>query len=68
MTAQKKITVHIPVELLEGALKQTGRGITETIRQGLKLVAVGDTYRRLRALRGRVKIQVDLESLREDRR
>ena len=66
MRAQKKITVHVPAELLKNAQKQTGQGITATIRQGLRLVAVGETFRRLRELRGKVSIQVDLETLRED--
>ena len=68
MKAEKKITVHVPEELLKKARKQTGLGITATIQQGLKLVAAGETYRRLRELRGRVPIRVDLNALREDRR
>ena len=67
MKAVKKITVHVPEELLEKARQSTGRGITETVRQGLSLVAAGETYARLRALRGKVAIEVDLDSLREDR-
>ena len=68
MAAEKKITVHVPGELLEKARRETGAGITETVRQGLRLVAAGDTYRKLRKLRGRVKIDIDLSELREDRR
>ncbi len=67
MKAAKKITVHVPEELLDKAQRSTGRGITETVRQGLRLVAAGETYKRLRALRGKVAIQVDLDKLREDR-
>jgi Arc/MetJ-type ribon-helix-helix transcriptional regulator len=67
-TADRKITVHVPEELLRDAQKQTGQGITETIRQGLKLVAAGETFRKLRDLRGKVTIKIDLDSLREDRR
>ena len=68
MAAEKKITVHVPDELLKKARRETGAGITETVRQGLRLVAAGDTYRKLRKLRGRVKIDIDLSELREDRR
>lgn len=68
MKAEKKITVHVPEELLDRAREQTGRGITETVRQGLRLVAAGDTYRKLRDLRGKVSIELDLAALREDRR
>ena len=67
MNTDKKITVHVPEELLERARQQTGQGITSTVRQGLRLVAASRTYSRLLALRGKVPITIDLESLREDR-
>lgn len=67
MEAIKKITVHVPEALLAKAKDSTGRGITETVRQGLRLVAAGKAYERLRALRGKVDIKIDLEELREDR-
>jgi hypothetical protein len=68
MKVDQKITVHVPAELLKTAQRQTGKGITETIRQGLRLVAAGGTFRRLRELRGKVAIKIDLEALRDDRR
>jgi hypothetical protein len=68
MGTAKKITVHVPAALLEKAQRSTGQGITETIRRGLQLVAASDAYEKLRALRGKVSISVDVESLREDRR
>jgi Arc/MetJ-type ribon-helix-helix transcriptional regulator len=67
MKAERKITVHVPEELLDRAREQTGQGITETVRQGLRLVAAGQTYRKLRSLRGKVSIELDLPALREDR-
>lgn len=68
MKAVQKITLHVPEELLRRAQKSTGQSITETVRQGLRLVAARDTYRKLRDLRGKVKVDVDVETLREDRR
>lgn len=65
--AERKITVHIPEELLDRAQKSSGQGVTETVRQGLRLVAAGDTFRRVAKLRGRVKFSLDLARLREDR-
>jgi hypothetical protein len=65
--AERKITVHIPEDLLERAQKSSGQGVTETVRQGLRLVAAGDTFRRVAKLRGRVKFSLDLARLREDR-
>jgi hypothetical protein len=67
MTAERKITVHVPADLLARAQKSSGEGITETIRRGLRLVAAGETFRQLAALRGQVKFSIDLARLREDR-
>ena len=54
-------------DLLDRAQKATGQGITETIRQGLRLVAAGETFRRVSQLRGSVRFSLDLDRLREDR-
>ena len=67
MSVAKKITVHVPEDLLEKAQRSTGQGITETIRRGLQLVAATDTYEKLRALRGKISISLDVDELREDR-
>lgn len=67
MSNDRKITVHVPGELLEKAREQTGEGITETVRRGLRLVAASQAYERLRELRGKLPVEIDLEALREDR-
>lgn len=67
MRPAKKITVHVPEELLDKARGSTGRGITETVRAGLELVAAGEAYARLRGLRGKVVVELDLDELRADR-
>lgn len=64
---ERKVTVHLPEDLLDRAQKASGEGITETLRQGLRLVAAGETFRRVAKLRGTVKFSVDLVRLREDR-
>jgi hypothetical protein len=68
MAGERKVTVHLPDDLLKRAQKATGQGITETVRQGLRLVAAGDTFRRVANLRGTVKFSVDFARLRDDRR
>lgn len=65
--AERKITVHVPEDLLDRAQASSGQGITETVRQGLRLVAAGETFRRVAKLRGTVRFSVDLTRLREDR-
>ncbi len=53
--------------LIERALPASGEGVTATIRRGLELVAAGRACEDLKALRGRVRLSLDLERLREDR-
>lgn len=65
--AERKITVHIPEDLLARAQQSSGLGITETVRQGLRLVAAGDTFRQVAKLRGTIKFSLDPRRLREDR-
>jgi len=67
MNAERKVTVHLPGDLLARAQKSSGQGITETIRQGLRLVAAGETFRQVARLRGTVRFSLDLDRLREDR-
>ena len=66
MVPERKITVHVPGDLLVRAQRSSGQGITETVRQGLRLVAAGDTFRRVAKLRGKVRF-IDYARLREDR-
>ncbi|MBI2820608.1 MAG: hypothetical protein HYX74_00150 [Acidobacteria bacterium] len=67
MPSGRKVTVHVPEDLLRKAQKSTGQGVTATIRKGLELVSAAEANRRLRQLRGKVRFSIDLESLREDR-
>ena len=68
MDTTTKVTVELPVALLERARASTGEGITGTIRRGLELVAATRAQQQLRALRGKVKFSIDLDELRRDRR
>ncbi len=67
MRSEKKITVMLPEELLERALKASGEGITPTLRKGLELVAAKDVYKGLLKLKGKFDLKLDLEELRKDR-
>jgi hypothetical protein len=67
MSDMRKITAFVPAKLLAAAQAHTGEGVTETLRQGLEKIAHQAFYDRLRALKGKVKFDVDLDTLREDR-
>lgn len=68
MQTVRKITVHVPDDLLKRAQRETGEGVTETVRRGLRLVAASSAYEHLRHLRGSIRLDVDLDELRADRR
>jgi len=62
-----KVTAHLPTDLLRRAQEVTGKGVTETLKRRLEELTTADAYRRLRALRGKVRLSVDLEELRRDK-
>ena len=63
---QKKITVMLPVELIERATRSSGQGLTPTLRRGLELVAAKAAYEKLLSLRGKFDLKLDLDELRKD--
>jgi len=67
MVRTRKITVEVPELLLHRAQKQSGKGITGTVRQGLELLAAAQACDELAALRGKIRFSIDLETMRDDR-
>ena len=68
MAKMQKITAHVPVESLRRARAATGRGITETVRLGLDMLASAKAAEGLRRMRGKLRLDLDLAELRRDRR
>ena len=64
----KKITIEVDEKLLESAQKHARDGVTGTVRRGLEILAAGESYERLASLRGKVKFDRNLASMRHDRR
>jgi len=67
MKTEGKITVHVPVDILEKAQEASGRGITQTVRAGLQLMAASRAYARLREFRGKVHFSRSADELKSDR-
>lgn len=67
MQTARKITVEVPHDLLEKAQQASGAGITETVREGLQLLAASQAYARLRQLRGKVRFSRTPAELKADR-
>ena len=66
MKMTQTITAHVPEKLLRRAQGATGKGITETVRLGLGLLASANAAERLRRLRGKVRLDLDVAELRRD--
>lgn len=65
--AEQKITVHVNRDLLKRAQRSSKAGISDTVRKGLELLSAQQAYDEFLKLRGKVKLSIDLDELREDR-
>ena len=65
MSDMRKITIHVPEDLLESAQAFTGEGVTETVRAGLRRLTQIKAQHDALALRGKIKFSVDLMALRK---
>jgi hypothetical protein len=68
MTKARRITANLPGPLLDEAMEVTGKGITETLVEGLRLVRRARAYEKALRLRGKIDLSVDLDASRERRR
>jgi len=67
MSAVRKITVEVPQDLLSKAQRASGKGITQTVRNGLQLLAAAQAYDHLLQWQGKVRFSRSWQQLREGR-
>jgi hypothetical protein len=60
----RKITIHVPEDLLAAAQDETGEGVTQTVRRGLELLRRARAYRELAKLRGKIRFEMTADELR----
>jgi hypothetical protein len=63
--ATRRVTANLPAKLLEAACQSAGKGITETIVEGLELVRRTGALEKARRLKGKLRLDIDLETSRE---
>ena len=63
--AVKRVTVNLPGDLLRDAESVTGKGITETLIEGLQLLSRRRAAAKALALRGTLDLKIDLDQSRE---
>jgi hypothetical protein len=61
----RRVTANLDADLLRKACSVTGEGITETLALGLEMVRRSAAASRARALRGKLRLELDLEVSRE---
>ena len=67
MIEHRKVTAFVPADLLTLAQANSGVSLTETLRLALEDYNRAAWYRKTLELAGKVKIDIDLNELREDR-
>lgn len=67
MSTARKITVEVPRDLLSKAQRASGKGITQTVRTGLQLLAAAQAYDRLLQAQGKVRFSRSWQELKDDR-
>lgn len=68
MKPNKKYTLELDEGLVKSAIKATGKSFTDTVRQGLRILASTEAYRELAKLRGSVDLELNVKDLRKDKR
>ena len=63
-TKLRKVTVNLPADLLDDAVRITAKGITPTIVEGLHELRRREQRSALRQLRGKVRFHLDLAATR----
>ena len=66
MGEMRKITVEVPADTLEIAMRDGG-GLAETVREALKEFAHKRACERILAMEGKLDLGLDLEELRKDK-
>ena len=61
----RRISANLPSTLLSDACRTTGKGITETLVDGLELVKRSAAAAKAARLKGRLRLKVNLEVSRE---
>ena len=62
--ATRKITVNVPVDVLDDATRATGKGVTATVIEGLTELRKREMRSALRRLKGKVRFDLDLDETR----
>lgn len=63
----RKVTMNLPASLIDGLAERENKSLTEIVREALKAYRHARAYEALRKMRGKVKFDLNVDELREDR-
>ena len=61
----KRITANLPLELIRQATSVTGKNLTDTLIEGLEMVKRTASFEKAQKLKGKLVLNIDLETSRE---
>ncbi len=61
----KRITANLPESLIRQATSITGKNLTDTLIEGLQMVKRTAAFEKAQKLKGKLKLEIDLETSRE---
>jgi len=64
-TEVRRVTANLPSDLLAQACRTAGKGVTDTLVQGLEMVRRSAAAKKAARLKGRLKLDINLEVSRE---
>jgi hypothetical protein len=64
----KRATVNLPAALLRDARAVTGKGVTDTLIEGMKLLKRSRAHAKAARLKGKLRLHIDLDASRKRRR
>ncbi|HEV8657762.1 MAG TPA: hypothetical protein VGS96_03960 [Thermoanaerobaculia bacterium] len=68
MNKTRRVTANLPDDLLRAAQEVTGRGITETLVEGLEQIRKRRFFEKAMALKGKINLDIDIDKSRGRRR
>lgn len=61
----RRITANLPEELIRQATSVTGKNLTDTLIEGLRMVKRTAAFEKAEKLKGKIKLDIDLGTSRE---
>jgi len=66
---KRKYTLELDIELVDRALKASHKNFTDTVKEGLRILAASHAYEAVLAMEGTMRdLEIDIKELRKEKR